>query len=149
MDPMDVIPAAPRQGLVERLAEQLGASARTSHIFGQAVDREGITVIPVGRVRYGFGGGEGRGRAEATRERGAGAGMRLEPAGFIEVHDGRAAWRPIRRPAEVGGAMMRVLVGAGIASLLVLRGVRALRGGGRATMRRTPRRWAATRTWTG
>ena len=44
---------------VERVAERLGsADART--IYGDPVERNGTTVIPVAKVRFGFGGGAGR-----------------------------------------------------------------------------------------
>ena len=44
-----------------RLAERLGASASASSVFGEPVERDGVTVIPVARVRWGVGGGSGRG----------------------------------------------------------------------------------------
>ncbi len=40
-----------------RLAERLGATAAASAVFGTPVERNGVTVIPVARVRWGFGGG--------------------------------------------------------------------------------------------
>ena len=39
-----------------RLAESLGANAAASAVFGTPVERDGVTVIPVARVRWGFGG---------------------------------------------------------------------------------------------
>ena len=46
---------------VERMAERVGAKASVRAVFGDPIERNGITVIPVARVRWGFGGGAGRG----------------------------------------------------------------------------------------
>jgi uncharacterized spore protein YtfJ len=42
-----------------RLAERLGLSASAKTVFAEPVQREGVTVIPVAKVRYGSGGGGG------------------------------------------------------------------------------------------
>lgn len=48
-------------GFVERIAERLGAHATVKAVFGDPVERDGITIIPVAKVRWGFGGGAGGG----------------------------------------------------------------------------------------
>jgi uncharacterized spore protein YtfJ len=48
-------------GFVERIAERVGAKANVRAVFGDPIERDGITVIPVARIRWGFGGGAGRG----------------------------------------------------------------------------------------
>src|SRR5436190_23956438 len=48
-------------GFVERMAERVGAKASVRAVFGEPIERNGITIIPVARVRWGFGGGAGRG----------------------------------------------------------------------------------------
>jgi uncharacterized spore protein YtfJ len=48
-----------RGDLVQALAERLGASARATAVFGEPVERDGVTVIPVAKSRWGFGGGSG------------------------------------------------------------------------------------------
>ena len=39
------------QGFVASLAEKLGATARAATIFGDSVERDGVTVIPVAKAR--------------------------------------------------------------------------------------------------
>lgn len=51
--------AGPMDTLLERLAEKVGAKAQVSTVFGDPVDREGVTVIPVAKAAWGFGGGGG------------------------------------------------------------------------------------------
>jgi uncharacterized spore protein YtfJ len=81
---------------IERLGEtvQLHASAR--QVYGEPVERDGTTVIPVARVQWGFGGG-GIGRGPAERG-GGGGGARAYPVGFIQLRDGVAEFRPIHDP---------------------------------------------------
>ena len=42
------------------MAEKLGAVAKAATVFGEPVERDGVTVIPVAKARWGFGGGAGR-----------------------------------------------------------------------------------------
>jgi len=51
----------PIDGFVIRLADRIGARVSVKTVFGEPVERDGITVIPVAKVRWGFGGGAGRG----------------------------------------------------------------------------------------
>jgi uncharacterized spore protein YtfJ len=51
----------PIDGFVVRMADRIGAKVNVKTVFGEPVERDGITVIPVAKVRWGFGGGAGRG----------------------------------------------------------------------------------------
>ena len=46
---------------LERLTALVGAHAGAKAVFGDPVERDGLTVIPVARVRWGVGGGGGTG----------------------------------------------------------------------------------------
>ena len=81
-----------------RLAERLGANAAASAVFGTPVERDGVTVIPVARVRWGFGGGGGGRKAKAQDGWGGGGGVQAAPLGFIEVRDGGARYRRVHDP---------------------------------------------------
>ncbi len=74
-------------------------------VFGEPVERDGVTVIPAATVMGGGGGGGGEGvqqpseesgEAEPQRQSGAGAGFGgvMWPAGAFEIRDGRVTWRP-------------------------------------------------------
>jgi uncharacterized spore protein YtfJ len=117
----------PRQGsdgLVARIAERL-TSANVRTVFGDPVDRDGTTVIPVASVRYGFGGGSGEkaAREPATGQQGSGGGggVQVTPVGYIEMAEGEARFRRIR-PAR---GPLRML-GFGLGALLFARGVAEL-----------------------
>ena len=81
------------------LAEQLGAAAKASVVFGEPVERDGITVIPVAKALWGFGGGGGRREHEAGT--GGGGGVRVTPVGFIEMRNGEARFQRINSPSPV------------------------------------------------
>jgi hypothetical protein len=57
-------------------------------VFGEPIQAEGMTILPVAAVGGGGGGG-GRGQ-----DGGAGYGMGVRPAGVYVIRNGRATWRP-------------------------------------------------------
>lgn len=63
--------------LLERLADKLGgrASEAVAAVYGKPVTVDGVTVIPVAKVSFGFGGGAGRAvEAGRTGDGGGGGG---------------------------------------------------------------------------
>jgi uncharacterized spore protein YtfJ len=94
--------AGPIGEVLARLADKLGSKASVSAVFGEPVDREGITIIPVAKVGFGFGGGLGRGRGRSEIAGGSGGGggggASAVPAGYIEIKDGNAVFKPVRDP---------------------------------------------------
>jgi uncharacterized spore protein YtfJ len=105
---------APQVDFLDRMAEQIGATANAATIFGAPIERDEITVIPVAKVAYGFGGGKGRGNDGDGS--GGGGGMRVSPVGYIEMRNGAAAYKPIRNwaeliPAIAAGGLLMLLCG--------------------------------------
>lgn len=103
-------------GLLEGLAERIGAVAGAAAVFGEPVERGGITVIPVARSSWGFGGGSG---GEPPNEgSGGGGGSVVSPLGYIEVHADRAEFKRLRgsRATSVAAA-----VGAGVLGFVLAR----------------------------
>lgn len=98
---------------LSRLAEKLGGSAGAQTVYGEAVERDGVTVIPVAKVAYGFGGGS------AGEGEGGGGGVQAMPLGFIEIENGRASYRRIGFPS----GMAALLMAGGLAGAMLLRGV--------------------------
>jgi uncharacterized spore protein YtfJ len=105
--------------LLERLAQQVQVNANAKQVYGEPVERDGATIIPVAKVQWGFGGGSlGRGPAERG---GGGGGVRAYPTGFIELRNGKAEFRPIQDPMAPA-----LLAGVGLAVGLLL--AKLLRG---------------------
>ncbi len=74
-------------------------------VFGEPVERDGVTVIPAATVMGGGGGGAaeqiGNPSTESSEAQpppgsggGAGFGGVMWPAGAFEIRDGRVTWRP-------------------------------------------------------
>jgi len=108
-------------GFFEKLAEKLGAVAQATRIFGEPVERDGVTVIPVATARLGLGGGGGKRGLASHGGMGGGGGVIIQPAGYIEIKGGEARYRPI--------IDFKMAVGAAIAGGFLLLGlVKRLRG---------------------
>ncbi|NUR42600.1 MAG: sporulation protein [Streptomyces sp.] len=86
--------------LLERLAEKLGGKATVGAVYGEPITRDGVTVVPVARVSFGFGGGAGQesGAARSADGGGGGGGVDARPLGYIEIRNGTAVYKPIRDP---------------------------------------------------
>jgi uncharacterized spore protein YtfJ len=105
---------------LERIAEKLSVTASSKAVYGEPVEHEGVTIIPVAKVRYGFGGGSGK---KSTKEgEGGGGGLQASPMGYIEMKDGETQFRPIRDPM----AFVPVVAAGGFVGWLLLRGLRKL-----------------------
>lgn len=117
----------PAEAFLERLAERLRGAAGAAAVYGTPVERDGLTVIPVARVRWGFGGGSGSGEgAEGSGSgMGAGGGVSATPLGYIEIRDGIAEFKPIRDPGTLLMVPPVILAG-GIAAVLVIGAIRRL-----------------------
>lgn len=111
---------------IERLAAQMGMHARAASVYGDPVERGGVTVIPVARVRWGFGGGAGRGPEEKGSGMGAGGGAMATPAGYIEIHEGVATYHPIHDLMQTLGGVALIIGASGVTTWLLLRGIRGL-----------------------
>ena len=75
------------------------ASAKT--VFGEPIQVNGRTVIPVARVQYGFGFGAGRdketeeGEEEFKEGGGGGGGLSVRPIAVLEITDKETKMKPI------------------------------------------------------
>ena len=104
--------------LLRRIGDTVGDKAKAATVFGEPVEREGITVIPVARARFGFGGGGGAGMQEGKEgSGGGGGGAMVSPVGYIEVRDGAARYRRITSPSD----LLALVAAASIAAVAVRR----------------------------
>ncbi len=100
---------------LEAIAEKLGAVAKADIVFADPIDKNGVTVIPVAKARWGFGGGSGR--TEKERGSGGGGGAVVTPIGFIEIRNGEGIFKRIYEISPWFVAL------GGIAGFLLLRGI--------------------------
>jgi len=89
-------------------------------VYGEPIERAGLTIVPAADVRGGGGGG-----GDAQNNGGGGFGLTARPVGVYVVKDGEVAWEPA---VDVNRISIAGIV-AGIVALLVLRSVvKALAG---------------------
>jgi len=93
--------------LVLQHAEEAMTARR---VFGDPVQVEGVTVLPVARVGGGGGGGQ---KGEHSSDSGVGFGLGVHPAGVFVIRDGDAKWRPALN-------LNRVILGGQIVGLAAI-----------------------------
>ncbi len=84
----------PENSVVERLAHQFGITTNAKYIFADPIERDGVTVVPVAKAKYGLGGGSGE--KENEKGGGGGGGFALTPVGYIEIKNGETHFRSTR-----------------------------------------------------
>lgn len=111
-------------------AHEILAQARDAmtlkKVFGDPIERDGVTVIPVARIAGGAGGGsDPRGATETEanstlpRGQGSGYGFRASPAGVYVIKGDQVKWRPA---IDVN----RIIMGGQIVAIVFLLTVRAI-----------------------
>lgn len=89
-------------------------------VYGEPVERDGVTVIPAARVIGGGGGGDAEDRHGRHGE-GGGLGLIARPVGAFVIRDGDARWEPAVDINRVFVAVTTVLVTAAIVVGRILR----------------------------
>lgn len=81
-------------------------------VFGHPIEKEGITLLPVAKLKGGFGFGLS---SNSSQGEGGGGGVSVTPIGYIEIRDGVSHYKKIKR--SVFGYVMAV----GVVGLLAYR----------------------------
>lgn len=92
-----------------QLLSQVRDSITVQRVFGEAIERNGVTVLPVARVQGGGGGGD---KQVEQRGQGAGFGLSARPAGVYVIRQGNVTWQPavdINR-IVLGGQLVAVVL---------------------------------------
>lgn len=120
---------------VEDIMTQARDTLTVKRVFGEPVEEQGVTIIPVATIRGGAGGGHNEGPDGESQGGGSGFGVMAKPAGAYVVKDGTASWRPALD-------LNRVILGGqavAIAALLTVRTiVKARAASGQPRSRRRP-----------
>ena len=113
--------------MLEKVGEVFGSAATVKHVFGDPIQLEGKTVVPVAKVAMGFGSGFGTGRAPnqspsdpQAEGGGGGGGMRAVPAGALEITASQTRFIPFHDT----GWMAIVFAGGVILGAVFARGRR-------------------------
>ena len=82
-------------------------------VFGEPIEKDGITLIPAARVQGGAGGGGGEGPEGQGTGSGTGFGVNARPVGAFVIRGQEVVWRPA---VDVN----RVILGAQVVALVAL-----------------------------
>jgi uncharacterized spore protein YtfJ len=101
---------------VQNLMSGVQNTLAVGRVFGEPIERDGVTVIPVAIVGGASGGGGGGNDDENGS--GAGFGVRARPAGVYVIRSGHVEWQPALdlNRVIIGGQAVAVI------GLLTLRG---------------------------
>jgi uncharacterized spore protein YtfJ len=96
--------------VTEDIISQAKDSITVKRIFGDPIEKDGVTFVPAAKVGGGGGGGGGTGK-EGDEGSGGGFGMQGRPVGAFVFKDGDWRWEPaIDVNRIVAGVMMVVIV---------------------------------------
>jgi uncharacterized spore protein YtfJ len=121
------LPAPAHAGAMEptEILQQAADALTVHRVFGEPIERDGVLVVPVARVRggAGAGGGEGRGPQSegdgAGRGSGGGWGADARAVGVFVIAGGDVRWVPALD-------LNRVILGGQIAAVIALLVVRSI-----------------------
>jgi uncharacterized spore protein YtfJ len=74
---------------VDDLLEGARDAITAGRVYGEPIERDGVTVVPAAAVRGGGGGG-----GDAEDNGGGGFGLAARPLGAWVIRDGDVSWRP-------------------------------------------------------
>jgi uncharacterized spore protein YtfJ len=98
--------------VMDKVIEGVRDSATVRKVYGDPIEKEGMTIIPAAAVMGGGGGGEGEGPEQQGAGQGAGYGVRARPIGVYVVRNGDVEWKPsvdVTRLAVAGMALAAVI----------------------------------------
>jgi uncharacterized spore protein YtfJ len=108
---------------VQAVMEQARDAMTVKRVFGDAYERNGVTVIPAAYVRGGAGGGGGEGTGPdgegSGHGEGSGFGLSAKPAGAYVIQGDSVRWQPA---IDVN----RIVLGAQVVAVVALLTVRAV-----------------------
>jgi uncharacterized spore protein YtfJ len=86
-------------------------------VFGEPIEKDGVTIIPVARIAGGGGGGTGD--SQEGSGSGGGYGVMAKPAGVYVVRDGEVTWQPALDINKIvmGGQIVAVILFLVVASI--------------------------------
>lgn len=102
------------QELFKSISERVQTTATVKTVYGDPIEAEGKTIIPVARVAYGFGGGGGSRTSRDSQESeapaegggGGGGGVSVTPVGIIEVTAGETRYISFEERRQVIRALL-------------------------------------------
>lgn len=95
---------------LDSLSDRLHSSSGVKTVYGEPLETQEKTIIPVAKVAYGFGGGYGDCKDDKNEEHnceggGAGGGFAAKPVGVIEVTKEETRFIPLSGKKKLVGML--------------------------------------------
>lgn len=102
---------------VRQTIERAMDAVTVRKVYGEPIEKNGVTIIPAARVQGGAGGGSGQGPEGQGTGTGSGFGVNAKPAGAFVIKGEDVSWRPAIDATRLalGGQLLAIV------ALLVLR----------------------------
>ncbi|HET8522348.1 MAG TPA: spore germination protein GerW family protein [Thermomicrobiales bacterium] len=106
---------------VQAILSQARDAITVKRVFGEPIERNGVTVIPVANIAGGGGGGSGGGSSEDGSGSGGGVGygMKATPAGVYVIEGDEVSWEPALD-------LNRVILGGQIVAIVLFLVIRSI-----------------------
>jgi uncharacterized spore protein YtfJ len=92
--------------IIEAIRDSLVQHTDVKTLFGDPIEAQGKTIIPVAKVVYGFGAGAGNARGQDNAGGGGGGGVRAKPLGVIEITAQQTRFVPISDRKKLAAAVL-------------------------------------------
>jgi uncharacterized spore protein YtfJ len=104
---------------VQRVITTAQEALTARRVFGEAYEKDGVTIIPAATVRGGAGGGGGEGPPGQGSGSGSGFGVSARPMGAFVIEGGSVTWTP----AIDRNRLIAAAAAVAIVALLTMRSV--------------------------
>ena len=104
---------------VQDVISQARDSLSVKRVFGEPYEKDGVTMIPVARVRGGAGGGGGEAPEGQGKGSGSGFGLSARPVGAFLMREGELTWKPALD-------LNRIILGGQIVAIVALLALRSI-----------------------
>src|SRR5579864_5331672 len=95
--------------ILQSLKESILTEANVKTVYGEPIEAQGKTIIPVAKIVFGFGAGAGTGGVKDSAAQGegggGGGGARAIPVGVVEVSAQNTRFVPISDRKKLAGAV--------------------------------------------
>lgn len=99
---------------VDQMVSGAQDAMKAGIVYGQAIEKNGLTVLPAAKIRGGGGGG-----GDAENNGGGGFGLTAKPAGVYVIRGDTVKWEPA---IDVN----RIVLGAQITAIVALLAIRSI-----------------------
>lgn len=101
------------ENLIIGAADKANGALREAQVLGEAVNADGITIIPVYKTSYGFGGGgfeKQQKHSDPMLSGGAGAGVTKNPVAYITIKDGQMSFININDKSKTNQSILSTVL---------------------------------------